>query len=37
VTEELCRRVISLPMHTELDEEQIGYITGALIEFVDGD
>jgi dTDP-4-amino-4,6-dideoxygalactose transaminase len=36
VTEELCRRVISLPMHTELDEEQIAYITGSLIEFVDG-
>lgn len=27
VTEDLCRRVISLPMHTELDEEQLEYIT----------
>lgn len=36
VTEDLCRRVISLPMHTELDEEQIEYITATLLEFVDG-
>ena len=34
VTEELSRRVISLPMHTELDEEQIGFIAGAVLEFV---
>lgn len=26
VTEDLCRRVISLPMHTELSPEQLGYI-----------
>ena len=26
VTEQLSREVISLPMHTELDEEQIGFI-----------
>jgi dTDP-4-amino-4,6-dideoxygalactose transaminase len=36
VTEELSRRVISLPMHTELDEEQIGFIAGAVLEFVNG-
>ncbi len=36
VTEDLSRRVISLPMHTELDEEQIAYITGAVMEFVEG-
>ena len=34
VTEELSRRVISLPMHTELDEEQIAYIAEAIVEFV---
>lgn len=27
VTEDLCKRVISLPMHTELDSEQLEYIT----------
>lgn len=26
VTEELCKEVVSLPMHTELDEEQLDYI-----------
>lgn len=30
VTEKLCKTVISLPMHTELDEEQLRYITGKL-------
>ena len=34
VTEELCRTVISLPMHTELDEEQLKYIAGAVIDFI---
>lgn len=34
VTEDLCRRVFSLPMHTELDEEQLNYITGSVIEFL---
>lgn len=34
VTEELSRRVISLPMHTELDEEQIAFIAGAVKEFI---
>jgi UDP-2-acetamido-2-deoxy-ribo-hexuluronate aminotransferase len=36
VTEELSRRVISLPMHTELDEEQVAFIAGAVLEFVNG-
>jgi len=36
VTEELSRTVISLPMHTELDEEQITFIAEAILEFVDG-
>lgn len=34
VTEMLCRNVISLPMHTELDEEQLKHITTSLLEFV---
>jgi UDP-2-acetamido-2-deoxy-ribo-hexuluronate aminotransferase len=36
VTEELSLRVISLPMHTELDEEQVAFIAGAVLEFVNG-
>ncbi|MDX9905010.1 MAG: DegT/DnrJ/EryC1/StrS family aminotransferase [Bacteroidales bacterium] len=35
VTEHLSRTVISLPMHTELDDEQIGYITGTILEFIE--
>ena len=34
VTEELCKAVISLPMHTELDEDQLKYITRSVIDFV---
>ena len=34
VSEALAASVISLPMHTELDEEQLGYIVGNLLEFV---
>lgn len=34
VTEDLSTRVISLPMHTELDEEQLEFITSAVLEFV---
>jgi dTDP-4-amino-4,6-dideoxygalactose transaminase len=34
VTEDLSRRVISLPMHTELDKEQIAFIAGAVVDFV---
>jgi UDP-2-acetamido-2-deoxy-ribo-hexuluronate aminotransferase len=34
VTEHLSRTVISLPMHTELDGEQIGYIARGVLEFV---
>ncbi len=33
VTEMLCKTVISLPMHTELDEEQLNYITSSVLEF----
>lgn len=34
VTEELCRSVVSLPMHTELDEEQLQHITDTIVEFI---
>ena len=34
VTEALCESVISLPMHTEMNEEQLKYITDAVLEFV---
>jgi len=34
VTDWLTERVISLPMHTELDEEQLKYISSAVLEFV---
>lgn len=34
VTEHLCKTVVSLPMHTELDEEQLNYITTSVLEFV---
>ena len=33
VSEKLCESVLSLPMHTELDEEQVKYITDSIIEF----
>ncbi|MCB0429140.1 MAG: DegT/DnrJ/EryC1/StrS family aminotransferase, partial [Flavobacteriales bacterium] len=32
-TVDLCSRVISLPMHTELDEEQLSYITSQVLAF----
>jgi dTDP-4-amino-4,6-dideoxygalactose transaminase len=34
VTEELCEKVLSLPMQTELDEEQLTYITETVKSFV---
>jgi dTDP-4-amino-4,6-dideoxygalactose transaminase len=34
VSETICKEVLSLPMHTELDEEQLNYITEKVIEFV---
>lgn len=34
VTDWLTERVISLPIHTELDEEQLQYITTAVLEYV---
>lgn len=34
VTDWLTSRVISLPIHTEMDQEQLGYITKHILEFV---
>lgn len=34
VTCKLCENVISLPMHTEFDKEQLEYITSSVIEFI---
>lgn len=34
VTNLLAKEVISLPMHTELDDEQINYITQAILEYL---
>jgi UDP-2-acetamido-2-deoxy-ribo-hexuluronate aminotransferase len=34
VTEMLSQKVISLPMHTELDEEQLEHITGSVLEYL---
>jgi len=36
VTDQLVKEVISLPMHTELDDEQIDFITKTVIAFVNG-
>ncbi|MCC7400061.1 MAG: DegT/DnrJ/EryC1/StrS family aminotransferase [Chitinophagaceae bacterium] len=34
VTDWLTERVISLPIHTELDEEQLNFITSNILEFI---
>jgi UDP-2-acetamido-2-deoxy-ribo-hexuluronate aminotransferase len=34
VTNQLVKEVISLPMHTELDDEQINFITETIINFI---
>lgn len=34
VTNQLSREVLSLPMHTELSQEQINYISASIIEFL---
>lgn len=34
VTEQLCASVISLPMHTELKEETLSYITSKVLAFI---
>jgi dTDP-4-amino-4,6-dideoxygalactose transaminase len=33
VTEKLCANVISLPMHTELSNETLKYITESILDF----
>lgn len=33
VTHELCQRVLSIPMHTELPEEQVAYIAQTISDF----
>ncbi len=33
ITERLCQSVISLPMHTEMDDDMLAYISEAVIEF----
>ena len=34
ITNLLCKEVIALPMHTELDDEQIKFITDTVLEYV---
>ncbi|HLV38730.1 MAG TPA: DegT/DnrJ/EryC1/StrS family aminotransferase [Xanthomarina sp.] len=36
VTNQLVKDVISLPMHTELDDDQIDFIASKIIEFING-
>ena len=36
VTKDLCARVISLPMHTELDTQTLAYISSSLLAFLKG-
>jgi len=36
VTNQLVKEVISLPMHTELNDEQINYITSTILKFING-
>lgn len=36
ITNQLVNEVISLPMHTELDDEQINFITSKVVEFING-
>ncbi|MDR1951672.1 MAG: DegT/DnrJ/EryC1/StrS family aminotransferase [Bacteroidales bacterium] len=36
ISEKLAKTVISLPMHSELTEEQLAYITSAVLEMVHG-
>lgn len=34
ISEDLCKSVLSLPMHTELDEGQLNYISDCIISFI---
>jgi dTDP-4-amino-4,6-dideoxygalactose transaminase len=33
VTKKLCQTVLSLPIHTEMEEEQLQYITQTVLKF----
>ena len=35
VTEKLCSTVLSLPMQTELDTEQLNFIAANILDFLD--
>ena len=35
VTEQLCHTVVSLPMHTEMDAEQLSYITSSVLAYLE--
>jgi len=35
ITKDLCDTVLSLPMHTELEPEQLAYITNKVLEFIE--
>jgi UDP-2-acetamido-2-deoxy-ribo-hexuluronate aminotransferase len=35
VTEDLCSSVVSLPMHTEMDAEQLNHITSSVLEYLE--
>lgn len=34
ITEDLCKKVFSLPMHTELNDEELDFITASVKEFI---
>jgi dTDP-4-amino-4,6-dideoxygalactose transaminase len=34
ITEQLCERVLSLPMHSELSVDQLGYISNHVLSFI---
>lgn len=36
ISEQLCQEVLSLPIHTEMDEEQLHYITNIVLDFFHG-
>lgn len=36
ISEQLCREVLSLPIHTEMDEEQLHYISSTILNFFHG-
>ena len=36
ISEQLCQEVLSLPIHTEMDKEQLYYITNKVLDFFHG-